>query len=133
MNDRIRKGFRLSPEDEAWLAEHAEDEGVDASTLVSMIISRLRKGRPPLVSMMVEKIAAGTIVAARDVNYPIEQRTVEHAQGGEVIDSDIVEDVLASRLAEADGSQVVQLHSDEEAVAIPLRRVGREQYNPGRR
>lgn len=129
MNDRIRKGFRLSPEDEAWLAEHAEDEGVDASILVSMIISRLRKGRPPLVSMMVEAIATRAPVRSQQKAPEV----VSMAEYADAIDGDIVEDVLASRLAEAETSQVVQLHGEEETAAIPLRRVGREQYNPGRR
>lgn len=128
MSDKIRSNVRFSAEDTAWLAEHAEDEGVEPATLVRMIISRLRKGRPPLVSMMV--------AAPRS-----QQRTVvvdDAFRPDPLIDPTLVdgtaEDILASRLAELDGGNVEQLHQPEgESAAIPLRRVAREQYNPGRR
>jgi len=49
-------------------------------------------------------------------------------------DPALAEDVLQSRLAELDGGDVVQLHREPEAepAAMPLRRVPRQQYNPGR-
>lgn len=124
-----RLNLRMSAEDVAWLIEQAEDEGVDYTTLIRMIINRLRRGRPPLVSMMgpTQPVRRET-QAIRDVNVVIP---------GPEDSAEIAEDVLQARLNELEGGEVVQLHADSpsetEAAAIPLRRVAREQYNPGRR
>lgn len=139
-----RKSIRFSPEDQAWLAEHAEDEGVEPATLVRMIINRLRRGRPPLMSMaLAPQMRAPASLADRDLRPGrAEYHPTADFRPDPVIDGDgagdVVEDVLQSRLEELDGSNIQQLYADDGTgdeltrAAIPLRRVGRQNYNPGR-
>lgn len=126
--DLQRVNLRMSPEDVAWLVEQAEDEGVEYTTLIRMIVNRLRRGRPPLVSMM-------TGTAPRLPTLPANgTQGYVSIQQQEAIDPALAEDVLQSRLSELETMPEEQLAPEEtEVVAIPLRRVGREQYNPGRR
>lgn len=123
-----RMSVRFTDDDLTWIAEHAEDEGVEPATLVRMIINRLRRGRPPLMSMIVEREYPPTTVT-KEVFRGVNQGTppVATAEGGDA------EDVLAARLAELDGGNEEQLKEPaEESAAIPMRRVARQQYNPGR-
>lgn len=132
-SDKTRFSFRISGDDLAWLAEQAEDEGVDPATMVRMIVSRLRKGRPPLVSMMVAAPAQRVMVRGLQGTYEAQAIVSEAPR----LDDGVVDDVLQQRLAELDGADVVPLHAEAEGetqgVAMPLRRVPRQQYNPGRR
>jgi hypothetical protein len=125
-----RVNLRLSADDLTWLTANAEDEGVDYTTLIRMIINRLRRGRPPLVSMMAPRIIVPADIMA-------EQQELTARQVTYVPDGSTAEDVLQARLTELEGGDVVQLHaespSETEAVATPLRRLARQQYNPGRR
>lgn len=127
-----RMAVRFTDDDLAWIAEHADDEGVEPATLVRMIINRLRRGRAPLMSM----ISTAMQTAPRPVQYggasagpavfvPVSAQPIGDA-------SAVADEVLEQRLAELDGGEVVQLHSEEEIAAVPLRRIGRQQYNPGR-
>lgn len=131
-----RMAVRFSDEDLAWLAEHAEDEGVEPATLVRMIVSRLRKGRAPLMSMITApkreypQMAVGQETFRR-INQSAERLSA--APDEEAYEPEgVAEDVLAARLAELEGADVVQLHGGEEAVATPIRRVARQSFNPGR-
>lgn len=128
-----RMAVRFTDDDLAWIAEHAEDEGVEPATLVRLIINRMRRGRPLLMSMVT---AQGTAMS-RTVSaaVPARRATFEvlEPQSGESAQHDnIAEEVLEQRLAELDGGEVVQLRTEEEIAAVPLRRLGRQQYNPGR-
>lgn len=133
-----RMAVRFTDDDLAWIAEHADDEGVEPATLVRMIINRLRRGRAPLMSMIP--------TAAHAAPQP-EQYRVAVAPGVMIPNSAppsgdvgaVADEVLGQRLAELDGSNVQQLYADDavgdelQTAAIPLRRVSRQQYNPGRR
>ena len=123
---------RFTEDDLAWLNEQAGDEGVEPATLVRMIVARLRKGRAPLVSMMSAAPMAPRMVSqAPRLNY---EATPMYEPVEPEGDPSVAEDVLNARLAELDGADVVPLHQPEaEPVAISLRRVERQQYNPGRR
>lgn len=126
-----RVNLRMNAEDVAWLVEQAEDEGVEYTTLIRMIVNRLRRGRPPLVSMMTGG-APRRIPASPQ--YDPSYFAVAEGTPPNPIDPALAEDVLQSRLQELETMPVAPSPADEaEVVAIPLRRVGREQYNPGRR
>ena len=135
-----RMAVRFTDDDLAWLTEQAEDEGVEAATLVRMIVARLRKGRSPLVSMMGQpaRPALDVMREMRAAYVPgVYQPPVPELGGVMGTDPEMVEDILRQRLSEmgADAGEVVPMddgHNDE-SVAIPLRRIPRQQYNPGRR
>lgn len=123
-----RMSLRFAADDLAWITEQAADEGVDNATMVRMIVNRLRRGRAPLISMMepVRQMAA-PIASYEPPDY-------NELAGDEVAGA--AEDVLAARLAElgdASGGQVVNFQPQAEAAAMPIRRVERERYNPGRK
>lgn len=138
-----RMAVRFTDDDLAWIAEHADDEGVEPATLVRMIINRLRRGRAPLMSMIgtaqhVVASAAGTMPSSS----PARRATFDvlEPQTSEIVQHDnLAEQVLADRLADLEGSNVQQLYADDavgdelQTAAIPLKRVSRQQYNPGRR
>jgi hypothetical protein len=138
MSDDTRAGrmsVRFTDDDRAWLAEHAEDEGVEPATLVRLIINRLRRGRPLLMSLVAMPVAAAPQPAYRRPARVVAAVAPASEEPGEAepLDGAVVEDVLNSRLAELEGGDVVPLHTEQEAAAIPLRRMPRENYNPGRR
>lgn len=126
-----RLAIRVANEDHLWLIEQAEDEGVEPATLVRMMISRLRKGRMPLIAMM----EAGHRMAYPAVRLPTADNPRQTA-----IDEE-ADGIVQARLNEMDGAEVVpfpetddigDMGNEGEAVAIPLRRVERNRYNPGR-
>ena len=125
-----RMAVRFTDEDLAFLAENAEDEGVEVATLVRMIVARLRKGRAPLISMMEAQPQPQRIVV-RGLQVPYEPKSFVSEPP---MPAGAADDVLASRMAELDSADVIPLHqpAEEEAAAIPLVRVPRQQYNPGR-
>lgn len=128
---------RLSDADEAWVAEQAEDEGVDNATFLRMLVTRLRRGRPPLMRLAIDGAAAVPHSPASDELY------YAQASAAPTADAQQITDLLEQRAREAaanDGPDGVR-HNDEphdggamngaEPVAVPLRRVPRQQYNPG--
>lgn len=128
-----RMAVRFTDADLAFLAKHAEDEGVEPATLVRMIVARLRKGRQPLISLMEARPMPRTTPGAtfNEQIHGIWQPPVAPEPQANAAEAD---DILNSRLNELDSADVVQLHqpTEEEAAAIPLMRVPRQQYNPGR-
>jgi hypothetical protein len=122
-----RMAVRFTDDDLAWLAEQAEDEGVEPATLVRMIVSRLRKGRAPLIRMMEQSTPVRALQPRAVFAAP------QPAMQYEVPADDVADDILQQRLAEVESGEVVQLHQPvEEAIATPLLRVPRQQWNPGR-
>ncbi len=126
-----RMAVRFTDEDLAFLTENAEDEGVEPATLVRMIVSRLRKGRQPLISMMEQVAPAPRAIQSVRAGVSFYQPP---AAAPAPVDDGAADEVLASRLAELETADVVQLHQppEEESAAIPLVRIPRQQYNPGR-
>lgn len=121
-----RMQVRFAEEDMTWIAEQAADEGVDDATFVRMLVNRLRRGRPPLMRMMLEvqpakrAVAVPTLPAAADLPPDVD-----------------AEAVLAERLAESGlepNAPPIEHEPEPEAqvVAMSMRRVPRQSYNPGR-
>ncbi len=127
---------RITPDDEAWIAEQAADEGVHNATFVRRLINRLRRGRPPLM-----RLALAPMMAAAGL-HDADLRPGRLSHGGALIEHDIeqqpagAEEILAARLEELD-PETAQQPDDSEAAngapaAIPLHPVPRTAYNPGR-
>lgn len=122
-----RMSLRFAADDLAWITEQAADEGVDNATMVRMIVNRLRRGRVPLISMMEAHPQSAPLIHQPLVN---DEPVYENWPAG------VGEDVLAARLAElgdTSGGEVVNFQPQPEAAAMPIRRVERERYNPGRK
>ena len=115
--------IRLTDRQEAWIAEQAADEGMDNATFVRVLIDRLSKGRAPLIGMMQPQPVTFEAVPERPWIRP--------AEAAEIISE--TSDLLEQRMAEAE-ARLPQERSEQPAqestAAIPLRRVGREKYNP---
>jgi hypothetical protein len=123
---------RVTDEQLAWIGKMAADEGMDNATFVRVVIDRLSKGRAPLIGMMQQAIQAPAgmdVVAEWPAISPQLQRMQAENDG-------VVGGVLAQRFAEAEANlpspQDDQSEPSQESAAIPLRRVQRERYNPGR-
>lgn len=121
---------RVTDEQLAWIGEMAADEGMDNATFVRVVLDRLSKGRAPLIGMMQPQPRSSL---ALHYHEPTELARRDIAVTGDSIGSD---DILAQRAAEAEASlptaQDDQSEPPQESAAIPLRRVQRERYNPGR-
>jgi hypothetical protein len=121
---------RVTDEQLAWIGEMAADEGMDNATFVRVVLDRLSKGRAPLIGMM----QPHTPVIASTVYH----EPTELARRGMTVTGDPIgpDDILAQRAAEAEANlptpQDAESGQPEESAAIPLRRVARERYNPGR-
>jgi hypothetical protein len=122
---------RVTDEQLAWIGEMAADEGMDNATFVRVVLDRLSKGRAPLIGMMAQQTFVQPFVAPPQPDFdaygiPI---AVPRAAGEST-------DILAQRAAEAEANlpprQEAESDHPEESAAIPLRRVQRERYNPGR-
>jgi hypothetical protein len=117
---------RVTDEQLAWIGEMAADEGMDNATFVRVVLDRLSKGRAPLIGMMQSQILA-------QVTLPTHYQP--HNEGSTPVDG-VTNDILAQRAAEAEANlpPANEAESDQpqESAAIPLRRVQRERYNPGR-
>jgi len=130
---------RVTDEQLAWIGEMAADEGMDNATFVRVVLDRLSKGRAPLIGMMQPTTQALSLPVGFDhspgaTNYGeafdgAVPRMVEFNGG-------VTHDILAQRAAEAEANlpapQGDQSEPPQESAAIPLRRVARERYNPGR-
>jgi hypothetical protein len=123
---------RVTDEQLAWIGEMATDEGMDNATFVRVVIDRLSKGRAPLIVMMqTQSFAPAGLNAVPEWPRlsPQLQRMQEENDG-------VATDILSQRAAEAEAA--LPEHSEDaesapqENAAIPLRRVPRERYNPGR-
>jgi hypothetical protein len=119
---------RVTDEQLVWIGQMAADEGMDNATFVRVVIDRLSKGRAPLIGMMQGPVRALVVPVGTDCR-------AGHLSYVESLDDGMPQtvDILAQRVAEAEAS--LPQGSDnppEESAAIPLRRVARERYNPGR-
>jgi hypothetical protein len=120
---------RVTDDQLDWIGRMAADEGMDNATFVRVVLDRLSKGRAPLIGMMT---AAPLSVAAEN------QRQYEFLRADPLlvpVAASETDDILAQRAAEAEASlpETVETEPYEESAAIPLRRVARTVYNPGRR
>lgn len=116
---------RVTDEQLAWIGHMAADEGMDNATFVRVVIDRLSKNRPPLIGMM----------AVPETPFQMFPPKVTHYHSAQIVEMPQGEtsDILAQRVAEAEASLPQTLDNPpEESAAIPLRRVARERYNPGR-
>ena len=115
---------RVTDEQLAWIAEMANDEGMDNATFVRVILDRMSKGRPPLLAMMIGQPQQQVfVVPQREQLYAVPQADGEAG------------DVLAQRAAEAEAAipEATDEVQEEEQAAIPLRRAPRgTMWNPGR-
>jgi hypothetical protein len=116
---------RVTDEQLAWIGAMATDEGMDNATFVRVVIDRLSKGRAPLIGMM----------SGQGVAFTPSAQYQPHFEGSAPAGAE-TNDILAQRAAEAEaaipqGSEDTEPAQQEHA-AIPLRRVQRERYNPGR-
>lgn len=114
---------RLDERQQTWIAEQARDEGMDSATFVRVVLDRLSKGRPPLIAMM----ATNWRNLGHKTDVDCESLPDVTDLSGRAV---AVDDLLAARELQAtpqDGPQDKITDG-----AIPLRRVGRERYNPGR-
>ena|ERR1700722_3119091 len=127
---------RVTDEQLAWIGEMATDEGMDNATFVRVVIDRLSKGRAPLIGMMQgqSQAPAGMNVVAEWA--PLRSETYRVTAVDELGKDIQTNDILAQRAAEAEANlpppQDRESEHPEESAAIPLRRIGRERYNPGR-
>lgn len=131
-----RMMVRLGGEDEAWVAEQAADEGVEAATWVRMVINRLRRGRPALLSML----QAQTVAAPRMNGKPqaaapqsiLEDLKFVEENPNDLADPQEAADVLAQRLQELEQTPIQAAPPAVEAAAVSLQRMPRNKFNPGR-
>jgi hypothetical protein len=123
---------RVTDEQLAWIGEMAADEGMDNATFVRVVLDRLSKGRAPLIGMMQPTTQALSLPVGFD-HRPGAANYTESLDDGAVPQT---LDILAQRAAEAEANlpppQDAESDHPEESAAIPLRRVARERYNPGR-
>lgn len=132
---------RLSDEHLEAVAEWAADEGVDNATMVRMIVDRLSKGRPPLLSMMEPPPAP---LAARSASRPIiavppRLRAADDPAAPPPVADDALDAMMAQRLAElpedapllAQAGMPPPVNGTVGAVAVSVRHVERTRYNPG--
>ena len=150
----FRVVVRLSAEDDAWLAAESERLGCDKATWVRMMIKREMRpqamvagGELPPSDQILPMTYAGSVATAIPIQAPELMMIEEH---GDAVFSEVALDegfedavdgadqatrvvsidpaaILALRLAEA------ELTTANETPAIPMRRVGRDKYNPGYR
>jgi hypothetical protein len=122
---------RVTDEQLAWIGEMAADEGMDNATFVRVVLDRLSKGRAPLIGMMQQATQALSLPVGFDHRAGATNYT--GSLDGAVPQT---HDILAQRAAEAEANlpppSDPESDHPEESAAIPLRRVGRERYNPGR-
>jgi len=122
LNKRIM--VRVTERQEAWITEQAADEGMDNATFVRVLIDRLSKGRAPLIGMMQPQIQQLGDRAAR-VSQQIANET----------NLDEAADLIAQRAAEAEAlipESYEESEVEELPAAIPLTRIARPRFNPGR-
>jgi len=118
---------RVTERQEAWISEQAADEGMDNATFVRVLIDRLSKGRAPLIGMM---------QPIREISMV--ETAFEYGRGPAI---DVLPELgvanakLAERLAEAE-ALIPEGHAETDAeeapAAIPLTRISRPRFNPGR-
>ena len=125
-----RMSLRFAADDLDWIAEQAADEGVDNATMVRMIVNRLRRGRAPLISMMEAPRSEPRMTVQQ-----YGEKLLRDTYNDELSDRSAADEVLEARLAEVEqgGAEVISFQPDVEAAAMPIRRVERERYNPGRK
>lgn len=139
--------IRFAAEDDHWLAEQADDEGVDKATMLRMLVSRLRQGRPPLVRMMLETVTkpkppfyrVPAISYVQDAHGNLAAQ--DHPEAPEPLAPEEVDELLAGRMAEMgidpNAPEPIphppqQVPPSNGTAAVSLRRIPRQVYNPGR-
>lgn len=128
MSDLIKRiVIRLTERQDAWITEQAADEGMDNATFVRVLIDRLSKRRAPLIGMMQPTIAQEN---QRYYDFMKSDPLLQPAQAAEIIHE--ANDLLQRRMAEAEARlpNVGEWPEEQASAAIPLRRIGREVYNP---
>lgn len=137
---------RVTDAQDDWLTQAAADEGLDKATFLRAMVDRLSKGRAPLISMMQSRpmpraavLPGGFDPRPGAINYADD---VEQSANAVDAAAD-----LAQRAAEDAIANAPRVKSFEElnpprafdatepdpgVVSMPLRRVGRQVYNPGR-
>lgn len=116
-----RMMIRLSPEDRSWVAEQAEDEGVEPHIFVRLLINRARRGRPLLIAQAAQQTATPLPPVVTQSEWPQPQTIAPTPE---------LDDLIEARLSEE--AQGLAIQPEEYSAAIPLRRVERVKYNPGR-
>lgn len=114
---------RVTGEQLAYIEQAAADEGMDNATFVRVVIDRLSKGRAPLISMM----QSGSEPPRRYAPQPNDDPAAAAPLGD-------ASDILAERAAQVEANlpEPEQAVAPHNGAAIPLRRMPRQVYNPGR-